>query len=168
MDDDAGSIGTLRSACGESRAVLDHEIDILNDIDDKAVWTVRTAVLVVGLVVSAASITGNRGLSLPTPVKVSAGLGVSVLLGAMVSGVMTYAISAPEPGISAQYRAAVLDGTIPEAQWRRELLDGYDRWIAQMQDVNEKNGYYLFVTQTLLLLGVVLLSVAGGLTIWNL
>lgn len=86
----------------------------------------------------------------------------------MVSGVMTYSISAPEPGISAQYRTAVLNETIPTEQWRRELLEGYNRWIAQMQLVNERNGYYLFVTQMLLLLGVLLLAVAGGLTIWNL
>lgn len=168
MKEDVDSSGTLRSACEESRAVLDHEIAILNDIDDKAIWTVRTAVLIIGLVVSAASITGNRGVSTPTPVKVSAGLGVSVLLASLVSGVMTYSIAAPEPGISAQYRTAVLDEDIPEREWRRELLEGYNRWIAQMQLVNERNGYYLFVTQSLLLLGVLLLSVAGGLTVWNL
>jgi hypothetical protein len=37
MDEAVESQGTLRSACQESRAVLDHEIAILNDIDDKAI-----------------------------------------------------------------------------------------------------------------------------------
>lgn len=168
MDKEVDSIETLRSACEESRAVLDHEIGILNDIDDKAIWTVRTAVIITGLVVSAASIARNQGVSPPVLVKISAGLGVVVLLFTMVSGVMTYSISAPEPGISAQYRTAVLNEGISEEEWRRELLEGYNRWIAQMQLVNEKNGYYLFLTQMLLLLGVLLLAVAGGLTIWKL
>lgn len=161
MDEKVDSTGTLRSACRESRAVLDHEIAILNDIDDKAIWTVRTAVVITGLVVSAASIAGNQGVAPPLSVKLSAGFGVGVLLMTMVSGVMTYSISAPEPGISAQYRTAVLNESIPGEQWRRELLEGYNRWIAQMQLVNERNGYYLFVTQSLLLLGVLLLAVAG-------
>lgn len=168
MAEKPDSTATLRSACAESRAVLDHEIDILNDIDDKAIWTVRTAVIIVGLVVSAASIAGNQGVSPPLSVKVTAGAGVAVLLATMGSGVLTYSISAPEPGISAQYRTAVLNEAISERAWRRELLEGYNRWIAQMQLVNEKNGFYLFLTQTLLLVGVVLLAVAGGLTVWRL
>lgn len=167
MAEKPDSTATLRSACEESRAVLDHEIDILNDIDDKAIWTVRTAVIIVGLVVSAASVTGNQGVSPPLSVKVTAGAGVAVLLATMGSGVLTYSISAPEPGISAQYRTAVLNETISERAWRRELLEGYNRWIAQMQLGNEKNGFYLFVTQASLLVGVLLLAVAGGLTVWT-
>jgi hypothetical protein len=164
----SSSIETLRSACEESRAVLDHEIAILDDIDDKAIWTVRTAVILIGLVVSAASVAGSNGVLVPTSVNVAAGAGVTVLFVTIVSGIFTYSISAPEPGISAQYRTAVLAQDIPEAEWRAELLEGYNRWIAQMQLVNEKNGWYLFLTQALLLFGVFLLALAGGLTIWSL
>lgn len=50
-----------RSMLEESRAVLDHQVEFLNQMDDAALRTVRTSVIVIGIVVSAASIgTGTR------------------------------------------------------------------------------------------------------------
>lgn len=61
-------IEVLRSACEESRLVLDHQLDVLGEIDDKAIWSVRTAVIVLGLVISAVSFADGssiRTLQLP-------------------------------------------------------------------------------------------------------
>ena len=55
-DGETSDVDVLRSACSESRAVLDEQLQKLADIGDKAIWTVRSSVLVLGLVVSAASL----------------------------------------------------------------------------------------------------------------
>jgi len=67
-DEEVSDLGVLRSACSESRAVLDEQLQKLADIGDKAIWTVRSSVLVLGLLVSAASLGDAETLrELPAP-----------------------------------------------------------------------------------------------------
>lgn len=162
-------IEALRSACEESRAVLDQEIAVLNDIDDAAVWTVRIAAILIGFVVSAASVASSQAVSpLSTTVRIVTGAGVVTLLLAIFAGIATYSISMPNPGIGHEYRAEVLNEAYTEREWRVLLLEGYQQWIAEMQQENRKHGLYLAVTQLLLLTGAILLAAAGGLTVWGL
>lgn len=52
----------LRTAHTEARTVLDHQIELLNDSDDKAMRTVRITLLIIGLIVSIASVVDVSGL----------------------------------------------------------------------------------------------------------
>jgi hypothetical protein len=51
----------------EARTVLDHQIGILDDVDDKAARTVRITMILVGAVLGIASLGGDNGVSLSNP-----------------------------------------------------------------------------------------------------
>jgi hypothetical protein len=55
--------GALEVVRKESREVLKHQIELLGDIDDKAMRTVRTSVLFIGLVISAIRSVGIQSIS---------------------------------------------------------------------------------------------------------
>lgn len=79
------------SMVSESRRVLDHQIGFLNQMDDAALRTVRTAVIVIGIVVSVAGLAPDQpdgGLSVVS--FALGGLGVASLLGSIVLGVYTF------------------------------------------------------------------------------
>lgn len=65
MDPDSGNNGhvpdldTLDLAHEEARDVLNHQIDLLDDIVEKALQIVRLSGLILGLVISAASLSGD-------------------------------------------------------------------------------------------------------------
>lgn len=152
----------IESACSESRNVLDHQLTVQADIDDKAVWTVRTSVLVIGLLLSAGSI-GNVSLflSLPWFVHVLAGLGLGALLLSVFLGIGTYTMTQTYPGVSHRRRIEVLRGRYDSDGWRRRLLEDHHFWIAEQEAWNEQNGFYLFLAHTFLLAGTTAIVLAG-------
>src|SRR6056297_198841 len=91
----------LRSACQESREVLDYQLSVQDDIDDKAIWSVRTAVLVLGLLLSAGSLGDiSQFLSFPWYVHGLAGFGIGLLLLSVYFGIGTYTMTETYPGVS--------------------------------------------------------------------
>lgn len=161
----APDLAVLRSACAESRAVLDHQLAVLSDIDDKAIWSVRTAILVLGLVLSAMSIASQSRLAaLPTEVTAPAVAGTGCLLATVWVGMLTYHWSFEEFGVGAEERRAVFSRPLDEPRWRLELLAlGYATWIDRQERFNTYNQRLLLATHLVLSLGVSLLLIAGGL-----
>lgn len=158
-------IEVLRSACSESRLVLDHQLDVLSEIDDKAMWSVRTAVIVLGLLISAASLADGESIqSLPPRVFTLATTGTVSLVFTIWFGMVTYHWSFEEFGIGAGERAEALAGQLDERSWRIELLkSGYTAWIGRQEAFNRYNHLLLLGTHLALSIGVTLLLLAGGL-----
>lgn len=165
-DGETSDVDVLRSACNESRAVLDDQLHELSDIADKALWTVRTSMLVLGVVVSAASLGDASTFERLQDWILWLGLaGIVLLLGASVWGLGTYFVSDRVRGISPGYRARARDVEVREHDWYRVLLDGYDHWIAEMERITDYYGSHLFWAQATFLLGILLVVLAAVLSV---
>lgn len=168
-DDEQANVAVLRSACIESRTVLDDQLGEFSDIGDKALWTVRTSMIVLGVVVSAASLGDARTLrQLHPEIQVLGVAGVVLLIAASVYGLGTYFGADRIRGISPEYRRRAREGQLSEHDWRRALLHGYDEWIAEMEAITDRYGTHLFRAQALFLLGVVAFVLTAGLSLGTL
>lgn len=156
----------LRSACEESRAVLDEQLAKLEDIGDKAIWTVRSAILVLGLVVSAASLGDAATLRrLHAGALGLAALGTLSLLVACGFGLGTYFGMNRVTGIGSDYRRFAASDTPAEAAWLLALLHGYDDWIREVAGATDRSGTNLLRAQLAFLTGVLSLVSAGILSL---
>lgn len=165
-DAEASDVEVLRSACDESRAVLDDQLAELADIGDKALWTVRTSMIVLGVVVSAASLADTDALSaVHWSVRGAAGFGVLALLAASLYGLGLYVVMDRIRGVGTEYRRRAADGGLNEQAWRLVLLEGYDDWVATMEQRTDVYGARLFVVQMVFYCGVFSFALAGCLSI---
>jgi hypothetical protein len=165
-DGETSDVDVLRSACSESRAVLDEQLQKLADIGDKAIWTVRSSVLVLGLVVSAASL-GDAAMlrTLHPAVVVAASAGVASLLAACIYGLGTYFGMDRVSGIGTEHRTLVATESVSEREWWLTLLAGYDDWIADVERTTDRYGTHLFRAQAVFVVGVFLFVLAGALSV---
>jgi hypothetical protein len=156
---DTEALETVRK---ESRQVLSEQLRLLNDIDDKAMRSVRTSVILLGLVVSAVQL-GNSSLSVAKLGSWSFGFGmtgVCLLLLSVVTGVQTYSVSRPAFGVSDEHRADVVEGNYSEHEWLQFQLREYDQWIDSATQMNNKNAVLLHATLSSMVLGVLSLLVS--------
>lgn len=148
----------------ESRAVLERKFEVLEDIDEKAMHSVRTAIILMGIVVSAVGIVGRDGLIafglLPG---LFAGLGACALLGCVLGGIVIYTVSGVPDGISKSHQRDVLEHGFSESEWLFVLLVSYVEWIEAVGRTNRRNAMYLTIVQSLLAFGFFLLVFAVAL-----
>lgn len=147
----------LETTHREARVVLEAQNNAISDIDDKAMRTVRITIVLVGIVVAAARIGGtgifNRYLF-------AAGNGI--LLVSLITGVLTYSESNLYIGPNKDYIVQLVNDDFQETRWDRDILETYADWIEENFEDVRWNGFLLFVTQILMLAGIVslVLSVA--------
>lgn len=159
----------LVNAVEESRREYDKKVDTMEEIDDKAMRSVRTAVIVVGLVVSAVSVSGPGAvgeLSL-WPVLVAA-FGVGTLVVSITVGIGVYTATRYSSGIGPSYRSDVIEGTYGYDEWLVEMLRQHDEWSREIEDEIDVNKTYLEVVQLSLLLGVLALLVGASVVVFEL
>lgn len=151
----------LRVTREESRAVLDHQIAMLNDLDDKAMRTVRTAVLLLGILASAAGIAGPERLArLDFLVQIFSIVAGGCLFLSAIVGTGVYVVSDITFGIGPSYRDEVCRSEYSEREWLELLLNDYSRWTRAMREVNASNAHSLTIAQGLLAVALVMLLAA--------
>lgn len=161
---DRTDTAALRLTREESRAVLDHRLAELTDLDDKAMWTMRTAVILLGILASAAGIAGQTTVTSRSPAtSASFGLGILGLFLTLIVGVGTYSVSITTPGVGGSHRREVRTASYTEQEWLETLLDAYDEWIAEMERSTDENARLVFWAQALLGLSLGLLFIATTL-----
>ncbi|WP_323173633.1 hypothetical protein [Natrialba sp. PRR66] len=146
-------IESLRFICSESRDVIDHQIDDLDDIDDKALRTVRITMVVFGLLVAAAQIEGSDPIFNRITV-----LGGGLLLLSIIAGAGTYSASDLHLGPGPNYLIDVVSKANTEKKERVEALGSYAYWMYENERIVRRNGTYLIITQLLLVLGLLCLA----------
>lgn len=165
-DEDVSDLEALSLTREESRAVLERKFEILDDIDKKAMHSLRTAIILLGIVISAVGIVGTDGLKafgfLPSLV---AGLGSCSLLLSILGGIGIYTVSGVPDGISQSHQRDVLEHSFSESEWLFVLLVGYAEWIEAVRHATRRNAKFLFAVQLLLALGFILLAIAVALSI---
>lgn len=108
---DASATEALENGVEESRREYDKKVETMEEIDDKAMRSVRTAVILVGLVVAAVSVSGPRavGETAVLPVLVGA-FGVGTLTVSVVYGIGACTVTQYPTGISSTHRNDVVEG----------------------------------------------------------
>jgi hypothetical protein len=145
-------VESLRKTHEEARTVLDHQIQILDDIDDKATRTVRITALLLGVVVSSTSLVAdpyqfiNQGTT----------WGALSLALSIVLGTVTYSVSSPDLGPGPRDIERVRESNYREDEWLMVMLASYEDWIDQTEWISRFNGAFLALAQLSLGVGLLL------------
>ena len=149
-----------------SRAVLDHQVSLQKDLDDKALRTVRLALVLVALVVSVAQLMEPSQLTaLDIGTLLSVGTGVLGLSIAVFIGLGVYVETDVPFGVGPGHRREVTSQAYSEMEWLEVLLAEYDRWTDDARAANGVNALWLGRGQASMAIGVgYLFSSVVGLT----
>lgn len=139
----------LEVGYSEARTVIDSQRDVLSDIDEKAIRTVRLNALIMGVVVGAAQLAGATIFHFP----ILTG-GTICLFLSLGAGLITYSESDLYLGANRAYIERLIANEFDDASWETDLLIRMGDWMEANQRVIQWNGRLLFVTQTLLFLGI--------------
>lgn len=157
---------TLETALIESRRTFDKSVDRLEEIDDKAMRSVRTAVLLAGLVASAISLGGPDSMSELGLLPVFTGaVGVICLGASIVVGIGVYAVTEYPYGVRSAHRASPGAGEHTYGEWLVTLLDAYDTWSDELQVETTRTIAYLEFIQFTLGSAVVTLLVSSSMIV---
>lgn len=150
---DGTAVETLRTTRAEAQDVLARQLETLDDVDDKAMRTVRITLVVLSILVSATAFRVSRQF-----VNAFTVLGMASLVLAVLIGLWTYGSSSLEIGTSREYVAEVLEAPYSEKEWLAVLLAGYHEWIEDVSRLNATNARLLTLVQGFAGLGIVLIS----------
>lgn len=149
-------IETLERTLDRAESVLQGQLEVLADTDDKAVRTVRVEVILLGAVVSAAQI-ASKALPMNMWMRISGVL----FVGSIITGIFTYSTSIPDFGPGPSYVRERIQGSARQIPVYLQLLQGYNESIAHNRRVVNESAQYLFLTQALLIGGII----CGGIGI---
>jgi hypothetical protein len=153
-------VETLRITQAEAREVLSQQVETLSDIDGKAMRTVRIALIVFGIVVSAT--TFPKGIAFLNWITVC---GILSLTLSIVCGIVTYEASNPAVGIGPEYLEEARTIPYTEAEWRALLIAGYEEWVTDIERQIKSNARTLLLAQLFLGIGVVLFTIGVSLAL---
>lgn len=137
----------------EARQVLNAQLRTLRETDRKSMATARVAALLLGLLLSAASLVDTPSESVNGWIVT----GTAFVLASLAVAVLTYSVDRPSYGVSPDSIESMLedDRTATES----DLLASYADWIRANGDEIASNGTYLLVSQLLLVLGLAAVAV---------
>ena len=143
-----------QTAYEEARAVVEAQNATMQDIDEKAMRTVRITIVVIGILVTAAEIRAGlfHPLLFPT--------GLVCLLGSIIMGVVTYDESNLYLGPDGPYIEELASDATYSNGWDRDLLETYSGIIRENYDLISRNAAALRATNVLLVVGVVVIAIA--------
>ena len=137
----------------EARTVIDHQIDTLSDIDDKALRTVRLTVVLVGVLATAIELNVVQNLD-DTLLVVGGGM----LFLSMLIGMTTYGESDLYLGPNRSYINTLATSDFDDETWDEDLLTTMGKWIEDNYDEISWNARLLTYTQAALLMGLLFVS----------
>lgn len=153
---------SLRLAQSEARAVLDHQIQTISDVDDKAAKTFRLDVILLGLLVTAASFVAQvNSVELSPYVNVFTVSAVVALIVSFLCAVLTYTGTETETGMDPSGIDRLISNRYSEKEWLVLLLRSEAEWMRQNERRHSTDVRYLywshgavFVAILLLVLGI--------------
>lgn len=159
----------LKNAVEESQRGYDKKVEIIEEIDDKAMRSVRTAVILSGLVASAIGVSGPSAIGSFTmlPILIG-GLGVVALTVSIIYGIGVYTVTRYTTGIGPSHRSDVITGGYTSDEWLVEMLHEYDDWSKKIDREIDNNKTYLDIVQLSLLLSVVALLTSSTMVVLKL
>lgn len=134
----------------EGRHVLEAQKSDIDDIDDKALRTVRITALLLGVGATGARVIGTSNIN-----KNVAAVSLFSFLLSLIFGVVVYNESNEVIGPQASYLGRLRRDDM-SAPWEEDLLVQFEGWISDNQTIVEFNGYLLIACQLFFVLGVAL------------
>jgi|GEM_PF-3432499 len=160
-------VESLQTTRDEAREVLNHQIETLNNVDNKAAYTLRLNIVILGVLLTVSSLlVGNEN----TP-EVSRLGNMGIWVGFFVSGLSivaalwTYTSTRKETGPGPTDIERLVSRKYSEKQWLRVLLRTYAHWMRRNERVNRRDSFALFISHVLLFVGV---GYYGFGTLWGL
>lgn len=148
------------------RRIYDRHVETLTNIDEKAMRTARTAVLILGFVVAALTTTRPSAVSdLSAAVFVLGGLSVLVLLLSSFVSVGIYTVSRYPVELQARDLRAV--GRVPDDDWTEGARGTLRSAITELNEEVMQNAQYLELAQSLLIVGTAGLAGATSMTVFH-
>lgn len=147
-------IEIVRKTHEEARTVLDHQTQLLDDIDDKAARTVRITILLVGAILGVATFGEQAAVSFTNSYIL---WGSIYLISSIALGMKTYNVSDPYLGPNPRDMNDLMKEETEKEMLLFLVEEGYHDWISGMDFLNRKNGLYLDLTQVSLILGIIFL-----------
>lgn len=154
----------LDQALDSARRVYDRQVAELQQIDDKAMRTPRTAVLVLGFVVAALTTAGPSAVSnlSVSPLLLGAAGVLALFLSATV-GIAIYTVT--EYSLEATPATLQNSKNMAKDAWMEDVLDHLEHSMLELREEIEQNGTYLEFAQIQLLLGITSLLLAMLVTV---
>lgn len=153
-------------ALHEARRAFDNQQAKLKEIDDKAMRTLRTSILIIGFAVSAVAVAGPDAFADISLVSGAlSALGILFLFGAAFLGVGIYTITPNIHGNGPQRRQEAF--TQSHARYRERQLNKYGEWSESLVDEIETNSEYLEVMNFAFLGGSAVLLLSAFFVILN-
>lgn len=150
----------------ESRRSFHRQVEQLKDIDDKAMRSVRTAVVVIGFVVTAVGVVSRiGGVSLGVGSALFTGVGVLFLTATVVVGVGTATVTEYRTRFTAEEYARLERPAGGPGRREDELTRIYYSWLDETEDELAERAASLGATLATLGFGVLSLSIAGALAV---
>jgi hypothetical protein len=157
-------IEALRITYEGARTVLDAQLQRITDIDDKAATVLRIDSLLLGLLVTAATlITRVRGQQLAEFVNPLTAIGVGLIVVSLLAAIVTYTISETVSGVGPDG----IERRYTEREWLVLLNRSAAAWMRENERANRRNAramnaspYALGVGVALVVLGIALSTVS--------
>ena len=153
----------------ESRATIVRQNDMMEHIDDRALNLVRTAAVLLGIIISGMNVALSGHRMSPTMllnrlsdlVLVVGSVGIAFLVLAVLTGVVTTQYSRPIHGTGERPRVRIRNRSSRERSLR-ELAREYDDQIQEMAGRIESNRRILWTLQIEMVIAVASLALAMG------
>lgn len=161
-------IKSLRIAREEANRVIDHQIQTLTDIDNKASDTLRYSILFLGLLLTALSLVvrtdvGPTGVGSEMPpilLYLSVGsvfVGILAILVTVILSIWTYKSTEFKPGPSYRDMERYTEKKYTEEEWLILLVRSSPSWIKYNRESNNDDATRLSRAHTALAVGISLI-----------
>ncbi|WP_420182870.1 hypothetical protein ACNO8S_16420 (plasmid) [Haloarcula sp. KBTZ06] len=155
---------SYREAVEAARRVYDKQVAKLEEIDDKAMRTARTGILVMGFIAAALTNAGADAVSsLPNTAAIAGGLGTAAVVASSFVSIGIYTMTEYPFEIQGRHIDAA-DDTPPE-EWLSTALDRLKDSSIELAGEIKRNAEYLEMAQLFLLLGIIFLVYSSSVTI---
>lgn len=174
-DDSKSAVETLEVTREMGRAVIDHQIESLSGLNDKAAYTIRLNILILGVLLTVYSLLANTGVNGQSPSShvINGGVGTGVLLSSMsiLAAIWTYTSTRKEVGPTGDSILKAINGKTGYSKrgWLKGTIRAQANWIDTNDRVNRRDSFMLFISHLYLFvsIGFYAFGVTWGLKFWQ-
>ena len=153
---------TREDVLSEQRLAFQRQVAIIQNLDNKALRTVRISFLLVGALVSAGGLSARNGISVALGTKLYGTLGVIFLLSTIFLGIVTFDTTTYKTRLSQEEYTSLVKPDPPRGDHKVALRKLYREWSENANAAVKRNRKLFAQMQTSFFISIVLIASAGG------